>query len=69
MPSANSNSRNCDDWKPLADSSRERKELNESGVIVSSTSTWATTVLRIVRMRLAVASAAVASPRSSDSPM
>ena len=56
-PSTASSSRNWADWKPLARSSRPRKLANASGVIVSRTSTWATTVFRIVRMRFSVASA------------
>src|SRR3954453_169835 len=60
-----SSSRNCSDWKPLAESRRVRKLANWPGVIVSSTSIWATTVLRIVRTRRTVASARGPSPASS----
>ena len=59
-----SSSRNCADWKPLAASNRSRKVMNWRGVIVSSTSICATTVLRIVSMRLSVWSACGVSPSS-----
>ena len=49
-----SRSRNCADWNPLAASSRLRNDVNCRGVIVSSTSIWATTVFRIVSTRRAV---------------
>ena len=53
-PSTASSSRNCADWKPLDASRRPRKPVNWRGVIVSSTSIWATTTLRIVSTRRSV---------------
>ena len=50
---------------PDAESSRSRNERNWSGVIVSRTSTWATSVLRILRTRLSRWRAVSVSPASS----
>ena len=67
LPSTASSSRNWTDWNPLARSSRPRKLENPSGVIVSSTSIWATIVFRIVRIRFIVMSAEPRSPLASRS--
>ena len=66
-PSTASSSRNCADWNPLAASSRPRNAVNWLRVIVSSTSICATTVLRIVRIRLHRRARAALSPASSRS--
>ena len=65
-PSTASSSRNCHDWNPLDASSRTRNPENSRGVIVSSTSIWATTTLRIVRIRRSVRIECDVSPASSN---
>ena len=62
IPSAASTWRNPADWNPDAESSRSRNDRNWSGVIVSSTSTCATSVLRIFSTRLSRWSAVSVSP-------
>jgi len=66
LPSTNSSSRNCADWKPLADSRRSRKDSNSTGVIVSRMSSWATSTLSTVSTRFSVAAARAPSPATNS---
>jgi hypothetical protein len=64
-PRTASSSRNCADWKPLEVPSASRNPANWVGVIVSSTSSWATTVFSTASVRRSVRMACVVSPSSS----
>ncbi len=64
-PRTASSSRNCADSKPLEVPSASRNPVNWVGVMVSSTSSWATTIFKMARVRRSVRMACVVSPASS----
>ena len=65
-PSTASSSRNCADSNPLDVPSQSRNRVNWVGVMVSSTSSWDTTIFRMASVRRSVRMACVVLPASSS---
>ncbi len=65
-PSTASSSRNCADSNPLEVPSQSRNLVNWVGVMVSSTSSCATTIFKMASVRRSVRMACVVPPDSSS---
>ena len=65
-PRTASSSRNCADSNPLEVPSQSRNRVNWVGVMVSSTSSWATTIFKMASVRRSVRMACVVLPASSS---